>query len=459
MTKDRAKTNSGAEQPKPGRKATGGVEYRAKAWWGRFTDANGKRFRLKLGTWPRSSQGEARARESAAAKLEHMSALGGVEYVPPAERTCTTDDAGAKDSDADAWVSTWLDDRKARGRSAWRDNQGHWREHIRDSLAGKHPRDWTRDDLRALSCALDAKVTAGALTWKTAINVWATARKMAKDACAHKSDAIRCRDDDPTANVPGPERGHTAAKVYLYPDEFLRFVSCDDVPLRWRRAAALAIYLVPRAGELRALRWPDVDLEHGAVHVHRAPNPRTGLEKPTKTGEARRFAVEPEVLPLLRAMHDEGAGDHVIRLPSERDMSRGLKRYLRRAGITRAELLTSTPTTTALTWHDLRASGLTWMAVRGDDPLRIKQRAGHTDFKTTERYIREAEAVRVGFGTPFPPLPASLLGVEDRDDDAHDDRDLLGEDGPISAQSFGPAGFKYSESQRGGRDSNPRPPA
>jgi hypothetical protein len=57
------------------------------------------------------------------------------------------------------------------------------------------------------------------------------------------------------------------------------------------------------------------------------------------------------------------------------------------------------------------------MAVRGDDPLKIKQRAGHTTFQTTQGYIREAEAVREGFAEVFPTLPACLLspfGVSDR---------------------------------------------
>jgi hypothetical protein len=41
--------------------------------------------------------------------------------------------------------------------------------------------------------------------------------------------------------------------------------------------------------------------------------------------------------------------------------------------------------------------------------LKIKQRAGHTTFQTTEGYIREAEAVRQGFGDVFPTLPAGLF--------------------------------------------------
>jgi hypothetical protein len=47
------------------------------------------------------------------------------------------------------------------------------------------------------------------------------------------------------------------------------------------------------------------------------------------------------------------------------------------------------------------------MAVRGDDPLKIKQRSGHASFSTTEMYIREGGAVREGLGEPFPVLPVS----------------------------------------------------
>jgi hypothetical protein len=52
------------------------------------------------------------------------------------------------------------------------------------------------------------------------------------------------------------------------------------------------------------------------------------------------------------------------------------------------------------------------MAIRGDDPLRIQHRAGHTSFTTTQGYIRQAEAVRAGFGDVFPPLDALLAAPE-----------------------------------------------
>jgi len=36
------------------------------------------------------------------------------------------------------------------------------------------------------------------------------------------------------------------------------------------------------------------------------------------------------------------------------------------------------------------------MAVRGDDPMKVRQRVGHEQIATTERYIRVAEEVRGG---------------------------------------------------------------
>jgi hypothetical protein len=111
-------------------------------------------------------------------------------------------------------------------------------------------------------------------------------------------------------------------------------------------------------------------------------------------------------------MHDEASGTGpVADLPPPTHAPAYLRRFLLKAGVDRPELHKGSPTRKPMTWHDLRATGLTWMAVRGDDPLKIKQRAGHATFKTTEIYIRSAEAIRQGFGEPFPALPDCLLGT------------------------------------------------
>jgi hypothetical protein len=122
--------------------------------------------------------------------------------------------------------------------------------------------------------------------------------------------------------------------------------------------------------------------------------------------------IERGLLPLLQTMHKEsgGVGRVVSVRVTDRKLSRQLRRCLRLAAVTRPELhATRDATRKAMTFHDLRATGITWCAVRGDDPLRIKQRAGHASFSTTEVYIREAENLREGFGDVFPTLPASIL--------------------------------------------------
>jgi hypothetical protein len=171
------------------------------------------------------------------------------------------------------------------------------------------------------------------------------------------------RDDNPSEGVSPPDKGVTKAKVYLWPSEFVRLVSCERVPLRWRQT----------------------------------------------------FTIEPALLPLLQGLHAETRGrGTVVPLPSMTVLSRNLKHYLTRAGETRADLFTTDKTRKAMTFHDLRATGITWAAARGDAPLRIKQRAGHESFSTTEIYLREAENLSAAFGEPFPPLPPELFRVSDR---------------------------------------------
>jgi len=231
--------------------------------------------------------------------------------------------------------------------------------------------------------ALDKKIVKGELAWKTAASVWTLVTSICADMVNAKKREFRTREDNPCRDVKPPERGARKAKQYLYPSEFLKFVSCEQVPLRWRRAVALAIYTYTRDAELRVLRWSDID--HGIVDITRAFNRRNPREvKGTKSDAPRRFAVEANLLPLLEAMRSTDGTALVVKLPSERAMARNLRRWLVKAGVTRAALHKGSDTSQNITWHDLRATGATWMAVRGDDAHKIMQRCGHKSFSTTD---------------------------------------------------------------------------
>ena len=96
-------------------------------------------------------------------------------------------------------------------------------------------------------------------------------------------------------------------------------------------------------------------------------------------------------------------------MPPACDLSARLRQYLKWSGVKRAELFANDATRKQLTFHGLRAMGVTWMAIRGDEPIKIMRRAGHEDFATTTGYVREAENLVYPLGDVFPPLPPALL--------------------------------------------------
>jgi hypothetical protein len=53
------------------------------------------------------------------------------------------------------------------------------------------------------------------------------------------------------------------------------------------------------------------------------------------------------------------------------------------------------------------------VASRADTLLTMMRRAGHEESKTTLGKVREADAVGLGAGAPFPPLPASMRTATD----------------------------------------------
>jgi integrase len=152
----------------------------------------------------------------------------------------------------------------------------------------------------------------------------------------------------------------------------------------------------------------------GIVHIHGVVDRERGGTKGTKTGKARRFAIERAILPLLVKMRDDaGEAGHVVRhMPRMRDLAEGLRNFLHLADVKRHELHHTDRTRKALTWHDLRATGITWMAIRGDDPLHIQHRAGHSTFSTTKPTSAKPRRSREGFGDVFLPTDTLIAGAE-----------------------------------------------
>jgi integrase len=299
-----------------------------------------------------------------------------------ADRARHAVDADAGETVAE-YAKRWTEWRDGRGITSANDVLARLVCHVMPLIGTIPVADVQRDDLRRVVSNLDDKVRVGfyrtsddlrrPFAWKTALNLWSAVRAMFRDACSCKRVDLCVRDDNPAVAIPGPDTGPRKSKVYLWPSEFLALVSCDDVPLKWGRMFAIATYLYARAGEVTVLRWEDIDLERRAHSLKRQ-------------SRYRRAHVDEVDLRPARP-HRSGVG---AALPSD---AQGVAR-------TRPSLSRSR-TRKAVTFHDLRATGVTWAAVRGDDPLKIKQRAGHRSFSTTEGYIRDAKNLGDSFGQVF----------------------------------------------------------
>ena len=382
----------------------GHVEHRGGRWQVQATDASGERAWHDLPSTITPEQGNLAQAVGTAFARKLRTGL----YVP-----------SVRDETVTEWFGRWFTHREARGWTDAKKLLGQFRKHVEPEIGHLPMVAVKREHVKALVSKLDALVIADSMSWKTAINLWSQlVSKPFKDATNGKEAGLCILEENPTAGVQGPDKGARTKKQYLYPDEATALLACEDVPLWRRRVYAFAVYTYLRAGEIAALRWDDVDVERGIIIVHQSidRSQKDAVASATKTDEERRVTIELALRPMLRAMRDEATSELVFpKLPPYNGcdgQAATLRLDLERAQVKRPALLKRARTRKRMTFHDLRATGITWAAIRGDDALKIMSRSGHSEYQTLLSYIREAEVIREGFGETFPALPADLVAVE-----------------------------------------------
>lgn len=117
----------------------------------------------------------------------------------------------------------------------------------------------------------------------------------------------------------------------LYARELAKVMTCEEVPLEWRRTYALAVFTFARPEELLALQWRDVDLDAEELRITRAMD-LAGKVKSTKTSAGnRRAPTHANLMPLLRAMREAPSP----RIASSRSIRGAAGRGHRRRGSAR----------------------------------------------------------------------------------------------------------------------------
>ena len=203
----------------------------------------------------------------------------------------------------------------------------------------------------------------------------------------------------------------------------------------WHSMILVGLRTGLRVGELRGLRWSDLNLSaRGSVHVQRTDPGRPGLQAGSpKGGRGRVIPLTPDALACLRDYRDSqvaklgelhphpglwvwpGVDDYreLNRTRAESSCKHAIDRIARRAGVN------------GVGWHTLRHTFASWLVIRGV-PLRVVQELlGHASIKMTERYAHLApgavnHAVVASLDIPLvesPDVPALPSGDEEEPND------------------------------------------
>ena len=159
-----------------------------------------------------------------------------------------------------------------------------------------------------------------------------------------------------------------------------------DQPLKWKwrpegAKFTIRVEFLELLGELRALRWRDVDLVGGLLIVSRAFS--AGIETSTKSRRSRSVPLADQARALFEGLRRRrrftGREDFVFCLSDERNMgdSAARERFVRaqeRAGVR------------VRRFHDLRHT-FGSLAIRRFDIRAVKEMMGPASLTTTERYL------------------------------------------------------------------------
>ena len=134
-----------------------------------------------------------------------------------------------------------------------------------------------------------------------------------------------------------------------------------------------------RRGEMAALRWPDIDLDKGIVHIHlnRVNAGGKVIERSPKTSAGvRDIDLGDRLVQILAAYREEANGPFVLSRAdgqpySPDTLTRKFKRFLERNGLPDIRL------------HDMRHINATLLCEAGVDPKTAQVRLGHASITTT----------------------------------------------------------------------------
>ncbi len=164
--------------------------------------------------------------------------------------------------------------------------------------------------------------------------------------------------------------GKAAKKDFLTTDEIKELVKTPTESDQVRRAAIFCLMTGLRWVDVSGLKWKNINLKEKVLNLAQS-----------KTGEALQNPLNDAAIKILP---EPGApAELVFNLPTANGANKTLKAWVKRAGITKK-----------ITWHNLRHSAGTNMALNEVDLLTISKVLGHNTVKYTQRYVNTANELK-----------------------------------------------------------------
>lgn len=160
--------------------------------------------------------------------------------------------------------------------------------------------------------------------------------------------------------------------------------SAVEMGHRWEPIWRVAYLTGARNGELCELRVGDVCLESEIVTISRSWCNKAKAVGPTKSGESRVIPIQGKRIEYFKTLVQGRRQDDFL-LPQFKEMRRGesarhIRTFQKELGIRETN------------FHSLRASFITHLALANMPSWAIQTVAGHSDIRTTERYVRMVAA-------------------------------------------------------------------
>jgi integrase len=252
------------------------------------------------------------------------------------------------------------------------------RKRVLPVLGHKRLADVTRHDVQALADRLRGDGLSPSTVTNTVMPLRAIYRRAIRDGLVSVN---------PTSNLDLPA-ANSRRIVHVSKEDVAEFLASqpDDI----RPLYATAAYGGLRRGEIRGLRWSDVDLANSEIHVRRGWDDKDGEIDPKSLKSARTAPI----YGILRDYLDEhkmrtgGSGDNLVFASkhgkpfTSTNIARKGKRAARAAGVRYYGL------------HDLRHFYVSFSVDMGLDLAQIGDYVGHSSAYMTDRYRHLLEDAR-----------------------------------------------------------------